>query len=74
LDINELRRRGALWVRPIGALIVAHLNALVFAIGLALVSYGVSRWSAPAAYVLLGLVLMLVAAWPYLPARKKKGA
>jgi hypothetical protein len=54
------------------ALLLAHLNAIVFSAGGALVGYGMSRWSAPAACVLLGSILMLAAAWPYLgPPRKK---
>jgi hypothetical protein len=59
----EVRRTLALFV-------LAHLNAIVFSVGCALVGYGVSRWSAPAACVLLGSVLMLAAAWPYLWPRK----
>ena len=60
--------------RWIGVRLTGHLNTIVFLVGFAVFGYGVSLWSAAAAYVLLGIVLMVVAAWPYLPARKKKGA
>jgi len=60
-------------VTPVAAAIGAHLNAIVFVVGCALCAYGVSRWSAPAACVLLGIVLMVVAVWPYLRATRKKG-
>lgn len=49
----------------------AQLNALVFFAGFACLGYGVARWSPPAAYVALGVVLMIVAVWPYLQRTRK---
>lgn len=47
-----------------------HANTLVFAAGLALLCTSVAAWSPPTAGVILGCVLMTIAAWPYLFARK----
>ena len=40
-------------------------NALTFAVGLAVLAASVSQWSAPAAGVIVGVTLMLVAVWPF---------
>lgn len=59
--------------RRIWALLRSQLNAIVFGTGACLVGYGVSLWSRAASLVLLGSLLMIVAAWPFLrlPMRKK---
>ena len=57
--------------RKIGLVLLAHLNAVAFFSGFAVATYGVSRWSVPAALVAAGLVLMLIAAWPFLQQRRK---
>ena len=58
--------------RKIGLVLLAHLNAVAFFSGFALSGYGVSRWSPAAACVAAGLVLMLIAAWPFLHTPKRK--
>lgn len=45
--------------------LMANLNALAFAIGLGVLCVSVAAWSPPSAGVILGLVLMTLAAWPY---------
>ena len=53
-------------------LILGHLNAGLFAVGFVTFVASVAQWSGPTAGVLAGLVLMAIAAWPYVkPARKK---
>lgn len=58
----------ALWA---GADVLAsNPNAAVFACGLCVLCASVARWSGPLAGTIFGVVLMLVAAWPFLQARK----
>lgn len=54
------------------ALVLAHLNTLIFSAGFVTVIASVAQWSGRTAGVLAGGVLMLIAAWPYLrrPVRK----
>lgn len=47
-------------------MLLTHLNAIAFFAGFALVGYGISRWSLPAAFVTCGFSLMMLAAWPYI--------
>lgn len=55
-----------------GAVLLAHLNAIAFFVGFSLAGYGIARgWSIPAACFWCGVVLMLLAAWPYLQPRRK---
>lgn len=54
------------------ATLLVHANVLTFLVGAALVFYGMARWSLAAACVLLGSILMTVAAWPYLRFPKRK--
>ena len=44
--------------------LVAYADVSAFVVGLAAVEYGVGCWSAPAAWVLGGVVLMACAVWP----------
>lgn len=55
----------------IGAVIAANPNACVFAIGLAVLCSSVWQWSPVVAGTTLGVVLMIVAAWPLLMAIRK---
>ena len=57
--------------RRLGTVLAANLNAVAFFAGFGLFGYGVARWSPPAAFVTLGLTLMLIAAWPYLRRPRK---
>lgn len=57
--------------KTLAAHVLANLNALVYLCGFALLCLGVAGWSVPAAQVVAGVLLMCMAAWPYLrPARK----
>ena len=58
-------------LRALLAVLAQNLNALVCALGFALLCLGVAGWSVPAAQVVAGLLLMVMAAWPYVrPTRK----
>ena len=53
------------------AWLAENLNALVYVLGFALLCLGVAGWSVPAAEVTAGLLLMVMAVWPYVrPTRK----
>jgi hypothetical protein len=52
------------------AFVAANPNALVFGFGLGVLCLSVAAWSRPLAGTILGGVLMLVAAWPYLRVRR----
>ena len=53
------------------AILVGHLNALLFLVGFVTLIASVAQWSGPTAGVLAGSVVMALAAWPYVkPARK----
>ncbi len=43
-----------------------NVNALLFLLGFAVLYVGVSGWSVPAARVIAGLLIILLALWPYL--------
>ena len=58
-------------LRALVAVLAQNLNALVYALGFALLCLGVAGWSVPAAQVVAGLLLMVMAVWPYVrPTRK----
>lgn len=46
--------------------LASNLNAVVFLVGFVTAYVGVAQWSAPAANVGAGVVLMGIGAWPYL--------
>lgn len=48
------------------ALLLANAHTLVFVLGFVLLYVGLAGWSVPAARVVAGLVLMLVALAPYI--------
>jgi hypothetical protein len=57
----------------ISRLLAANVNALVFLAGYAVFYVGLAGFSRPAANTVSGLLLMGVAAWPYLARMRKKG-
>ena len=58
----------------IGALqlLASNPNATVFVIGLTVLCASVARWSGPLAGSIAGVVLMLVAVYPFLVRRKSE--
>ena len=46
-----------------------NANTVVFVAGLLTLLRGVALWSPPAAYIVAGVVLMLVGVWPFLRSR-----
>ena len=58
-------------LRALVAALAQNLNALVYMLGFTLLCLGVAGWSVPAAEVTAGLLLMVMAVWPYVrPTRK----
>jgi len=48
-----------------GRVFLGNPNALVFAIGLGVLCASVAQWSGPLAGSIAGVILMTVAAWPF---------
>ena len=56
-------------IRAAGRILRGDLDTVVFGAGLAVLCLSVAQWSRPLAGVIVGGVLMAVAAWPFLRMR-----
>lgn len=69
-SLGAWRAHGAAARRVTVALVAGNANTCVFLLGLVVLTVSVSAWSRPLAGVIFGVVLMAIAAWPFLQARK----